>query len=622
MARRHSGPLGLCLALSLWIAAPSAHAVEVVGRTEATFVWQPATGPVLGYLVYVARDGAAFPPRPELFVVEPRATVRGSVGEEIVVGVVAFSASGGLGPLSRESPPVRFVAQPSSPSVEVSPGTVFANGVAGGVAATLELRVLNDGGGRLDFTVTAATPWTRATPSTGSSTVSEVPVTVSFDTTGLAAGLHLSRLTVSAPGAKAVDVPVILSLAPPPPTLALTPQRISLATIAGFGLDDVLLTLTASMPGVDFFLGADQQWIRPRIEEGSAGPSPLVAGLGVDTAALARGKHWGHVYVIPSDPRVAIVDVDVTVTVVDPFAAAPVGPDLDGDGRADLVWRNDASGEVEIWWMDGTTWREKARLAAPVPAPAWRVIALADSDGDRRAEILWQDVRTGRVLAWRFTGTALTGTEVLIPSSDPRWKVVGASDFDGDARADLLWHRPDTGGVLVTTRQSAFVPETAGAGVESVLGSGDFDLTGTADFVWRDDEGTYRMWLSRDDPRGLPVGLDVPDGAGWSLSGIGDLDGDGGSDLLWRNEFLRETRLGRLENPFVADFLPLPPLRWPGWSPGPPGDFDGDGEWDLFWRNAGSGQAMVWLMEGTTLRAAGVPASPPPAGWSLQPAPR
>ena len=65
------------------------------------------------------------------------------------------------------------------------------------------------------------------------------------------------------------------------------------------------------------------------------------------------------------------------------------------------------------------------------------------------------------------------------------------------------------------------------------------------------------------------------------------------------------------------------PATWSGPQPGTDwhvqgaGQFNGDGRSDILWQNDDSGQAAVWLMEGTTLLS-GVGVGPSPgADWDI-----
>ncbi|MGI8503861.1 MAG: FG-GAP repeat domain-containing protein, partial [Hassallia sp.] len=44
------------------------------------------------------------------------------------------------------------------------------------------------------------------------------------------------------------------------------------------------------------------------------------------------------------------------------LTSAAIVPDFNGDGKADKVWVNSATGETQVWLMDGSTVTEKGSL--------------------------------------------------------------------------------------------------------------------------------------------------------------------------------------------------------------------------------------------------------------------
>lgn len=68
-----------------------------------------------------------------------------------------------------------------------------------------------------------------------------------------------------------------------------------------------------------------------------------------------------------------------------------------------------------------------------------------DLNGDGRADLLWRNTATGQNAVWFMNGSASIGGGLLATVGDPEWDIVASDDFDGDGRADLLWHHRPTG---------------------------------------------------------------------------------------------------------------------------------------------------------------------------------
>jgi hypothetical protein len=64
-----------------------------------------------------------------------------------------------------------------------------------------------------------------------------------------------------------------------------------------------------------------------------------------------------------------------------------------------------------------------------------------DFDADGRADLVWRRNLTGENIVWMMNGIELVSAPFTKPPilADPRWRIVGTNDFNGDARTDLLW---------------------------------------------------------------------------------------------------------------------------------------------------------------------------------------
>jgi chitodextrinase len=193
-------------------------------------------------------------------------------------------------------------------------------------------------------------------------------------------------------------------------------------------------------------------------------------------------------------------DVAVGAQADSTWSVAGVG-DFDGNGKADILWRSTATGAVAIWLMSGATVAAAASVVATVADPAWSVAGVADFDGDGKADILWRNSASGANQLWLMSGTSIASTVSINAMPDLTWAIAAAGDFDGDGKSDILWRNATTGqntiwfmnGPAVATSSSIW-PVTDSSW--SVAGTGDFDADGKADILWRNaTTGQDAIWF-------------------------------------------------------------------------------------------------------------------------------
>jgi len=130
--------------------------------------------------------------------------------------------------------------------------------------------------------------------------------------------------------------------------------------------------------------------------------------------------------------------------------------DFDGNGVPDLVWQNQTTGQVNVNYYggaSGATFTGWAMLNSGVGTNGWGVVAAADFDGTGVPDLIWQNQATGQVNVNYYGGTrgaTFTGWAMLNSGvGTSGWKVVGAADFDATGVPDLIWQNQATGQVNV-----------------------------------------------------------------------------------------------------------------------------------------------------------------------------
>ena len=296
------------------------------------------------------------------------------------------------------------------------------------------------------------------------------------------------------------------------------------------------------------------------------------------------------------------------------------GSDFNGDGRDDILWRYAwPSGEVTNWLAgDGRTFginTDNFYIGVPY---TWNIQGTGDFDGDGHDDILWgENLPTGD---YRMIGSWLGGVDGTLTINDQllplhvNFNINGIGDFDGDGRDEILIlgnNGPSNALDFIFANDDAEFDFTMGpyASVPAdwkIAGVGDFNGDGRDDILWRNDDGRIGNWLTTaqftsfggfgpgvtgftiNNASILQVSLD------WSVASVGDFDGDGYDDILWRHESgAIGTWSGGEDGIFTIneDSVVQVPNAWLIVATG---DYDGDGVADILWRNPASAQVGTW----------------------------
>lgn len=279
-----------------------------------------------------------------------------------------------------------------------------------------------------------------------------------------------------------------------------------------------------------------------------------------------------------------------------------VANDYDNNGKSDALFRNETTGHLYEWSMNGATVTDGGYFDTNpgVTASPGTIVAQADFDGDGKTDLLFENssVNPKVLTMWIMNADRTVSTSSVVTISSPARTATeifaGAADFDGDGRADILLVDSAPGGVATAplTPRILFMD---GVAVESQSNT-------------KLSNGATNLTI----PQTASTAYSLNTHSGWRVAALADFNNDGMADILWRSANTGQTRIWnmngarRISSGAFATALGAyrnttggaTPL---GWLIAGAGDFNGDGYTDIVLRNSSTGgEVAVWLLKGQT----------------------
>jgi FG-GAP-like repeat len=264
--------------------------------------------------------------------------------------------------------------------------------------------------------------------------------------------------------------------------------------------------------------------------------------------------------------------------------------DFDGNGTTDLFWRDPSSGANAIWLMQALALDQNGQLiwakngywitTYPGTQPY-----LGDFNNDGTTDILWHRpdnvTPAGENVIWLMQDPAghqgqlawaKKGFNLLTPTPGAQPYL---GDFNGDGATDILWHYP----LAANGYANAIWLMQEPIAIDPVTGQ----WVGWA-------KAGYWIWAAASQPY------------------LGDFNGDGTTDILWNSSWDGANSIWLMQAPTLDSAH----QQWVGWAKKAYnlsgtlgyhpylGDFDGDGRTDVLWRDP-YGNNAIWLMQEPTI---------------------
>ena len=281
------------------------------------------------------------------------------------------------------------------------------------------------------------------------------------------------------------------------------------------------------------------------------------------------------------------------------------GSELPGTDYRIVLWQGDVSDE-----SDG-------EFAITAAASSRKV----DFNGDGQEDILWryygEGAYQGLTLAWLmdWTETAspiplATDLEMATPES-----VLTAATASPAVQAPRAVEIPRSAAAAPNRAFKTILSgeKTPGLRPERIM----------TDPISATDNGTTEL-------ASLTLGTEVlisviPD-TGWEIAGTADFNGDGKTDILWRNygdgPYLGMNDIWFMDGPAMQSEDVFSVIADIAWRIAGTGDFNSDGKTDILWRYYGSGALqgynVIWFMDGSVFQSEVVFSAIPDTDWRIE----
>lgn len=244
---------------------------------------------------------------------------------------------------------------------------------------------------------------------------------------------------------------------------------------------------------------------------------------------------------------------------------------------SELIARDKVTGELTIAYTDSATQQTTQRALtyganlsefagqSAILGKDWRVSDTADFNGDGIADMLLHNQMGDEAAIWLVdrNGTirqaaSLLQNGMVLRTNNTNWRVIGFADLDRDNTLDLVWHNPVNDAVGIWFMQA------------DGLNVREYDFL-------REANGQILK----------------TNNTNWRVEGLGDFDGDGNMDLLYRLPESNATAIVQLNGQVVGSYQLIESSRQANLIVDRIIDSDNNGTADIYWYNPDTNQIIL-----------------------------
>jgi hypothetical protein len=229
-----------------------------------------------------------------------------------------------------------------------------------------------------------------------------------------------------------------------------------------------------------------------------------------------------------------------------------------------------------------------------------------DIDNDGTTNIIFYNSGNNAIIKWDIADGAFV-SQTNLGAGPSGFEFSGTGDMNGDGTSDIVWVNPTNKQVRVWKMADGAVAKDQYIGdmtdTYSVAGILDIDGDGDDDILWSEPTNVYVVkWTFKSNPAGNPVldvwaGLRAFGNTEFTIQGVGDIDGDGDDDAIWRHQSAGFISVWTFENADIASWYGEGAYQNTDFVMTGVGDFDKDGDDDIQFVANANNWVSVWQMQ-------------------------